>query len=245
METHYIRYDGKEYEVKEPTISKWHELMLRREFEDDDDFNLSVIETITGLSRDEIRQAPAEDIRLSAAAIANYIMTVDTSFHDTFTFNDITYKFIELDKITFGEFVDIDTFLTRPDSVKSKEMNLFMALLYRPMVEGKIVPYNPSEVAERAELFKDLPVKYLNGATTFFLRIGVILSDNTHSSSQAEKAMGHLMEITSVDTGGGIQVLSIWLMKTYLRYLRWLKSRWLKLSTFLHINLTTQGTKND
>lgn len=225
METHYIRYKGKDYEVKEPTISQWHELMITKDLMTSNDYNLNLIEIITGLSRDEIRNAPADDIRLASAGLSRFLMSVDSRFHETFTFKDVEYKFIDLNNLTFGEFVDIDTFLSRPDSVKSKEMNFFMALLYRPLVDGKISPYIPSEVSVRAELFKDLPMKYLNGASSFFFHLENILSDNTPSYLVKVRRMKSVLMMALINTGAGIAQSYIWLMTISSKFLMWLKSR--------------------
>ena len=91
---------------------------------------------------------------------------------------------MDLDNMTFGEFIDLDTFLNKSDVDKKKELNLFMAMLYREIDDnGNYKPYDSNEMMKRAELFKKLPVKYVNGASTFFLRTEKILLNNTKTSS--------------------------------------------------------------
>ena len=86
-----------------------------------------------------------------------------------FTMNGIQYGFIpKLDEMTFGEYVDIDTYLGNWDS-----MQYAMAVLYRP-VEGaykdmyNIRPYKTNDQTKMLEM----PMNVVLGALLFFYRLG-------------------------------------------------------------------------
>ena len=101
-----------------------------------------------------------------------------------FSFNNKNYRFLDLPNLTFGEFIDIDTYLTKEPHEKKKDMPLLMAMLYREVDEkGNYKPYNSKELQLKAEEFKKLPVKYVRGSTNFFFHLGKTLSGNFQASS--------------------------------------------------------------
>lgn len=86
-----------------------------------------------------------------------------------FTMNGVQYGFIpKLDEMTFGEYVDIDTYLS-----DWQNMQYAMAVLYRP-VEGSykdmynIRPYKTNDEAKMLEM----PMDVVLGALLFFYRLG-------------------------------------------------------------------------
>ena len=86
-----------------------------------------------------------------------------------FSMNGIQYGFIpKLDEMTFGEYVDIDTYLS-----DWQNMQYAMAVLYRP-VEGSykdmynIRPYKTNDEAKMLEM----PMDVVLGALRFFYRLG-------------------------------------------------------------------------
>jgi hypothetical protein len=48
MEKHYIIFDGKEYEVQEPTIELWNQLNTLKDLGGERDFILTLISLATG-----------------------------------------------------------------------------------------------------------------------------------------------------------------------------------------------------
>ena len=156
--------------------------------------------------------------------IMDYYMVQSPQFYPSFTFNDINYKFVDLEHLTFGEFIDIDTFLSQPASYRMGNMNYLMALLYRETDENGVVEkYDGSKVENRSKTFRYLPSKYLQGAL-FFLEI----LENTlqeHITSSLVKKLWLTMKrkyqriklnlLRSV--GAGIQLSYIWHKKILTR----------------------------
>jgi hypothetical protein len=215
MEKHIIEYNGVEYGIDEPNIEFWNKLTTFQEFYDKDEFNLLLISMATGLSIDDLKNAPWEQVYETAQYLANYFLNVGDKFYNEFEYDGIKYRFIDLENLTFGEFIDIDEFLNRPPAKKQSEMNLLMALLYRPVGEdGKIEPYDSSKLQSRSQKFKTLPVKYLKGSLRFFLRLESILSQNTHSFFHRMKFKLKWKIVTLLRVfGGGILRSYIYLMK--------------------------------
>lgn len=224
MEQHIIKYDNKEYVVAEPTIMVWNALNNSQVLDNEEDFRLHLISVATGLDMDEIKQVEWWSVYEISDYLMDYYMVQSPQFYPSFTFNDINYKFVDLEHLTFGEFIDIDTFLSQPASFRMGNMNYLMALLYRETDENGVVEkYDGSKVENRSKTFRYLPSKYLQGAL-FFLEI----LENTlqeHITSSLVKKLWLTMKrkyqriklnlLRSV--GAGIQLSYIWHKKILTR----------------------------
>lgn len=165
-----ITYQDKEYVVEEPSIDLWVKLDLYKDILSEDKFILKIISESTGLSEKDILQADWFDIVQVANGLTEYLMNIQDKFHNEFEFEGVKYKFIDLPNLTFGEFIDIDSFLQKNEAERKSQLNFLMALFYREVDEnGKIKKYAGEELPARAEKFKNLPVRYVHGAMSFFL----------------------------------------------------------------------------
>lgn len=182
-EKHEILFDGKVYPVKEPTISMWSTLNNLSMFTDDLDVALELLSISTGLKVEELQQAPAVSVYTAAEALIEYYTKDTDRFVETFEFKDKTYKFIDLESMSFGQFIDIDDILSKSEGERNTKLHILMALLYTELNEdGEPVEYDIKNIKRTAEIFKDLPLKYLGGAMVFFSIIVNILQGNTRFS---------------------------------------------------------------
>jgi hypothetical protein len=171
-----LKYKGKKYTVNDPTIADWSKIIALQEWTNEREFSIKLMSMITGLTEEEIENADAIEVVKATTELSSFLMEKSNEFKNEIEFNDKKYKFLDLPNLTFGEFIDIDTFLTKTPAEKQREMHLLMAMLYREVDEkGNYLPYNSNKLQARAEEFKKLPVRYLNGASTFFLRLDRIL----------------------------------------------------------------------
>lgn len=182
-EIHEITYDGKTYKVYEPTLDLWSELMNAQLWDNDFELAITLISWITGLSREEIAKASAISIINAADGLIDYYTTQSSVFYDTFEYNGKRYKFIDLPNLSFGEFIDIDELLQKPQSEKNKRLNELMSLLYREIDDnGDYLDYDINRIKKTAMDFRKLPIKYLNGSLVFFYNIRNILDGNIRFS---------------------------------------------------------------
>jgi len=198
MDNNTITYDGKEYKIVEPTIETWQKLMSIKDWTDEREFNITLISALSGLAVEDVEKCSWEDVVEASELLSNIILKEGKRFYKDIEFEGQVYSFIDLNNLSFGEFIDIDTFLQKPEHEKKKEMNLLMAMFYRESQNGKVEQYDSSKIGPRAEKFKKLPVKYVNGASTFFLRLEKILQGNIPTSFVSKmklwmKAIGILM----------------------------------------------------
>ena len=242
MDSILIEYNGKDYKISEPTINLWNKLNLLKDlYDSEQEYLILVISLMTGLDRENILKASWSSIQDAGEYLTDYLLKQTNDFYNEFEFQGTKYRFIDLKNITFGEFIDLDSYLQQPPSKRMSELHTLMAFLYREIgSDGKIEPYDGSKVEPRAELFKYLPVKYLNGAMRFFLTLEVLLEKNTHSFSARVKKWMTLpvrKKISAV-IGVGIQRFTFYLKRMSYALRRFQKSRSQSHLTTSHIPLT-------
>ena len=174
-----FKYKGKQYEIDEPTVEMWSKLVLLQEWTDEREFCVKLISFTTGLTEEEVENSDYIEVVKIANEISVFLTESGDKFYNEFSFNNKNYRFLDLPNLTFGEFIDIDTYLSKEPHEKKKEMPLMMAMLYRELDEkGNYKPYNSKELQAKAEEFKKLPVKYVRGATNFFFHLDKTLQGN-------------------------------------------------------------------
>jgi hypothetical protein len=192
-----FKYKNKQYEIEEPTVEMWSKLILLQEWTDEREFCVKLLSFTTGLTEEEIENSDYAEVVKVSNEISVFLNENGDKFHNEFDFNGKRYRFLDLPNLTFGEFIDIDTYLSKEPHEKKKEMPLMMAMLYRELDEnGNYKPYNSKELQKKAEEFKKLPVKYVKGATNFFFHLGKTLQGNFKASFwQNLKLMGKMIWI--------------------------------------------------
>lgn len=200
----YIQYNGKKYEVKEPTISMYMDVMKYKDLLDDQDLYVRMISKVTGLSPDEVKQNDASTIRKVGSELYKFINQEETKLFRQIELNGVIYEFVNIDKITFGQFVDIDTYLNKDESYRIQNLNELAAYLFTE--QG--TKYGDSDFKKRIEVMKNLPIKYLEGAIFFLLNIGRGLPQLSEIYSK-NPILWQIMRLRIVlsDFGNGIQQL--------------------------------------
>ena len=132
-------------------------------------------------------------------------------FKPTFKIGDIEFGFIpDLENITFGEYVDLDNYLSKWDTFHKA-----MAVMYRPITLKKDEKYNIIEYTGASE-FSDLmlyaPMDVAISASLFFWTLGNELlnatlnyleSELTKMNKTEQATLAH--ELSLEKNGGGIQ----------------------------------------
>lgn len=174
-----FKYKNKEYKLEEPTVEMWSKLVLLQEWSDEREFSTELLAFSTGLTPEEIENSDYEEVIRVSQEISQFLLQEGDKFYNEIDFDGKKYRFLDLANLTFGEFIDIDTYLSKEPHEKKKEMSLLMAMLYRELDEnGNYKPYNSKELQGKAELFKKLPVRYVKGASNFFFRLDRTLQGN-------------------------------------------------------------------
>lgn len=107
-----------------------------------------------------------------------------------------------LEKITLGEFTDIDHNIT-----DWANMHRVMAVLYRPIVNEIGVYYDIEDydgTDKYAELMKKMPLNVVMSAMVFFYRLGMELSESMMGYLEDPEITTYLLKQTSAKSGVGI-----------------------------------------
>jgi len=152
--------------------------------------NLKALEIFCGLSLKDSYNLPVNTFEAVLSQLSNcFKEEADLVRRFKMTGSDgVTAEFgmiPDLDKMTFGEYIDLESYITDWDS-----MHKAMAVLYRPIIGGKKELYQiePYEGSERwSAVMKDAPVNVALGAMVFFYRLGTKLSKYTMNSLLEEE----------------------------------------------------------
>lgn len=205
-----FKIKGKEYKIEDVTIQQYYDiqdLIVRQDL-------AAKIEIVS-----KIAKCPIEDLKLLEkhqfvvlwdAIVENYLnLEENTPFHKSFIHKEKLYGFLDMSKITLGEFADMD--VIKADPMSQKKLHIMMAILYRPAIAitekwMEVDPYDSDTMMHRAEEFLDLPIKYVTGALNFFLAVSKYYVETTLTSltqnpttTLREKAMVDLVSQIMLD----------------------------------------------
>lgn len=212
----FIEYDGKKYEVKELTIKMWKDIMSVKDLLDPADLFVKCLELTTELTRDQIMNADATEVKEAGEKVLSYLNQSNKKVVSHFTFDGVEYEFLDIHNLSFGQFIDIDTFLGKEESYRTQNLNELAAYLYCE----KDTKYGEKNIKKRIKKFEELPIMYLEGAIFFLLSSAKASEEITQVCSQSKFLKEILtMKIILRLIGAGIQH-SAHLLKT--KYGKWI-----------------------
>ena len=174
-----LYYIGMEIEVKVPenlseiTLGQYQKYLEIQEGDNDEMFIAQkMIEIFCNIELKYVTKMRWKDVQEITLTLSN-MFDEDSKFTKMFTLDKVQYGFIpNLDEITFGEFVDLDTYLQ-----DWQQMDKAMSVLFRPVdinVRGR---YNIKEYdGSMNEHLKEMPLSIALGAVFFLLNLGKELS---------------------------------------------------------------------
>lgn len=165
-----IEIDGIDYEVpKEINIMMYAEVMRRFSLSENEvEKTFDLLTVVLGIPYNILREIEPEKLVQLSRYIESKIENNDVQYVDQFVFKNVKYGGLNLNKMTFGEYVDLASFIKNEISVYT-HIHKICSILYRPIIETKgdkykIVEYNIEQQEEQSEVFKELPLKYFIGA---------------------------------------------------------------------------------
>lgn len=162
-----IVHKGKTYEIKEPTVSSWAEVMRLRDILDEEDIYVKMIEAITGLNKEQILESDASTITKVGMEIYKIFNQESKELFPVVEYKGQKYKLVDMNNVSFGQYVDIDSFLRKEESYRIMNLNELAAYLY--VEEG--VEYGKSDIKKRIADMKDFPIKYVESSLFFLLNL--------------------------------------------------------------------------
>jgi len=177
MEKITIEIEKKEYDIPNfLSIENYVKVYNVKDFLGDKFFQAKLINQILGVKLELILNTNHSQINYISDYLLGLFPDSTYPFHEKFTLNGIEYGFIPSWKnMSFAEFVDLDTLLTKEPKDIMNNLHIICAIMYRPIVSRKsehnflIEEYDYNKMEERAEIFKkELDVKYVLGGQFFF-----------------------------------------------------------------------------
>jgi hypothetical protein len=159
---------------------------------------LKIVEIFCKVPEVVVRNMKATDIA-EICEIINTMFDTEHQLINRFRLKGIDYGFIpELDDMSFGEYMDLDTFISDNDNLHRAVNVLFRPIEHKRGDRYTIKDYNP----DTSEIAKDFPLDAVLGAIVFFYSLGKDLSLVMLNSldSKNEKALAqHLISQPSGD----------------------------------------------
>ena len=159
---------------------------------------LKIVEIFCKVPEVVVRNMKATDIA-EICEIINTMFDTEHQLINRFRLKGIDYGFIpELDDMSFGEYMDLDTFISDNDNLHRAVNVLFRPIEHKRGNRYTIKDYNP----DTSEIAKDFPLDAVLGAIVFFYSLGKDLSMVMLNSldSKNEKALAqHLISQQSGD----------------------------------------------
>lgn len=188
-------------ELNEMTLGQYQKFVAYQKVtEDEGKIAQKMLEIFCGLKSNEAIQVKYRD----ANAIIDILVEIlnrKPQLIRRFTLKGQEYGFIpNLDEMTLGEYVDLDTFIGDTDN-----LHRAMAVLYRPIEQKNRNNYNIVEyTGADTEVMKDMPLDVAFGAMLFFYRLGMDLSEAMMNYLEEAEQSNLIQHLSSEENGVGI-----------------------------------------
>ncbi len=168
------------------------------DLKNDADVQLKMIEIFCKVPSVVVRNMKATDI-VEICNIINAMFETKHQLINTFKLEGQEYGFIpSLEDMTFGEYVDLDTFIGEPEN-----LHRAMNVLYRPIDLKQANRYTLKEyVPDNSKDAKNYPLDAVLGAMVFFYSLGKDLSlvmMNSLDTQNEETLVQHLASLPDGD----------------------------------------------
>lgn len=179
-------------------------LNIAKDNEDEEFLQQKMIQIFCDIELKDILKMKYKDINDITSSL-NTMFSQNHSFINRFKLDGIEFGFIpNLDDISFGEYTDLDTYITDWNN-----MHKAMAVLYRPIIKKginntyKVSDYKGTE--QYSEIMKSIPLDICLGAVVFFYNLGnELLKATIHYLENNQEVQNILQQQTSGLNGDGI-----------------------------------------
>ena len=204
--------------LNEITLNQYKRWLKISENNDDNNFiQQKMIEIFCKVPLKQVLQMKVEDMN-SITETHSSMFNQTTRLINRFTYNDVEFGFIpKLDDMTFGEYVDLDSYLA-----DWQQMDKAMAVLFRPVTMSKKNKYLIEEYESATKYnMSDMPLDVVFGSLVFFwdLKSELQKTIQNYLLNQQEVAIPQSL-LDSVKNGVGINPFTDLLKVTSLRLMK-------------------------
>ena len=163
------------------------------------DLQLKTIEIFCNVPPIVVRNMKATDI-VEICSIISGMFDTKHQLISMFKLNGVEYGFIpSLEDMSFGEYVDLDTFIGDNDNLHRAVNVLYRPIEHRQGNRYTIKEYDPNN----SEIAKDMPLDAVLGAVVFFYNLGKDLSIAMLNCLDKKNEQTLAEYLTSMPNGGG------------------------------------------
>ena len=132
---------------------------------------VAIVAVLRGMTLDEAKQLPMTEVGNQYKAIEDEMRDLpQLRYKETFTLNKKRYKLsLFTDTLTAGQLIEIMSYDMADEYQVIQNLHKIMATLARERKWFRTLPYDGAKHNERAEEFKQLTMKEVWGAVSFFL----------------------------------------------------------------------------
>ena len=190
--------------LNEVTLGQYQEYIKLKDLSETE-LSLKMIEIFCNLKSEQVRYLKATDVRNVVSIIAE-MFDSRPSLVNTFKIDGIEYGFIpNLDEMSFGEYIDLDTYIGDWDNIEKA-----MGVLYRPVEMRKGNRYHIKEYeAGETEHLKAMPLDAVLGSILFFYRLGNDLCRIMMNSLEGKEMEDLQAHLNSEANGVGTQAFML------------------------------------
>jgi len=190
--------------LNDVTLAQYQEFSkLESKLEDTNDssIQLEIVKIFCNVSDDVVRRMKATDIAEICGIINSMFDSSNDQLLKRFTLNGVEYGFIpELDDMSFGEYMDLDTFIGDNNNLHRALNVLFRPIEYKRGNRYNIKDYDP----DTSEIAKDFPLDVVLGAIVFFYNLGKDLSMVMLNSLDKKNERALAQHLLSLQSGDGL-----------------------------------------
>ena len=202
-------------EVTLKQYQKWLKIADGKEL--DSFLQQKMVEIFCNIPLKQVLQIKASDINNICEELTK-LFNNEPKFIDRFTLNDKEFGFIpKLDDISFGEYVDLDTYLADWDLMHKAIGVLFRPITYKKKKQYLIENYESSDKYDMSETTLDI----VFGSIVFFYSLRNELQKTilSYLATQQEIELPQHMR-DSLQSGAGINLSTDLLMETFLNTMK-------------------------
>lgn len=201
-------------ELKEIKLAQYQAfLKIAKDNEDAEFLHQKMVQTFCGIDLKEVAEIRYKDVVEITNSLGKMFDVKNHKFINKFKMGGVEFGFIpNLDDMTFGEYTDLDTYIT-----DWEQMHKAMAVLYRPITKKglnntyEIEKYNGS--ITYSDVMKHVPLDVVFGANVFFYTLGNELLKSTMTYLENNKEIQTILHQHNSEKDGDGIVQSMLLLK--------------------------------
>jgi len=184
--------------LNEITLGQYQEFS-KLDSKKESDVLLKMVEIFCKVPVDVVRSMMANDIK-DICEIINKMFDVEHQLINRFQLGGQNFGFIpDLENMSFGEYVDLDTFIGDTDNLHRAMNVLFRPIDLKQSSRYTLKDYDP----DTNEVAKDYPLDAVFGAMVFFYNLGKDLSIAILNSSSKQNEENLVQYLGSLPNGDG------------------------------------------